>query len=113
MEAKAEARYIRVSPRKVRQVVDLIRHKDIDEALVILKFCPKGCAAYVKKVVDSAVANAERNHDMDRDRLYVAETYVNEGPTLKRFRHRAMGRASRIRKRTSHIVVVLEEREEE
>ncbi len=113
MEARAEAKYIRTSPRKVRQVIDLIRNKDLNDALVILKFNAKASAADVLKVVESAASNAERNHDMIRDNLYIAETFVNEGPTLKRFRHRAMGRASRIRKRTCHITVVLKEHEEE
>lgn len=112
MEARAVAKYIRISPRKVRQVVDLIRGKDLSEALAILQFVPKRSAQPVEKVVRSAAANAEYNHEMDPDALYVAEAYVDQGPTLKRIMPRARGMADRIRKRTSHITVVLREREE-
>ncbi|MFZ5641743.1 MAG: 50S ribosomal protein L22 [Bacillota bacterium] len=112
MEAKAVAKYIRISPRKVRQVVDLIRGKKIGEAIAILKFTPKRAADAVEKVVKSAVANAEHNLEMDRDALYIAEVYVDQGPTLKRFKPRAMGRADLIRKRTSHITVVVAEKKE-
>ena len=113
MEAKAVARYVRVSPRKARLVVDLIRGKSVDEASAILKFTPRAAAEVVEKVLDSAVANAEKNMKIPADTLYVATTYVDEGPTLKRIRPRAQGRAYRIRKRTSHITVVVEPREGE
>lgn len=113
MEAKAQARFVRIAPRKVRIVMDLIRGKDVDEALSILKFTPKRASAILEKVVRSAVANAENNLDMERDSLYIYKAYADEGPTLKRYRPRAMGRATRIRKRTSHITVVLREREED
>lgn len=112
MEARATARYVRMSPRKVRQVVDLIRNKDVGEALAILSMTPQAASSVIKKVVKSAMANAENNYDMDPDLLYVAECYVDQGPTLKRFRPRARGMADRIRKRTSHITVVLREKEE-
>ncbi|MFZ5596993.1 MAG: 50S ribosomal protein L22 [Bacillota bacterium] len=109
-EAKAIARYIRISPRKAREVVDLIRGKDLREALAILKFTPRRASVPVAKVVQSAAANAEHNYEMDRDSLYVAECYVDQGPTLKRFQPRAMGRADLMRRRTSHITVVLREK---
>lgn len=111
-QAKAIARYVRISPRKVRQVVDLIRGKDVQEALAILQFTPKRATEPVTKVLNSAVANAEHNYEMDTDSLYVKEIYVDEGPTLKRIRPRAMGRADQIRKRTSHITVVVSEKKE-
>ncbi len=111
MQAKATARYVRMSPRKMRQVVDLIRNKDLGEALVILQFTPKMASLVIEKVVKSAAANAENNYDMDTDSLYVAECYVDQGPTMKRMMPRARGMADRIRKRTSHITVVLQERE--
>src|SRR5690554_138312 len=112
MEAKAIARHIRISPRKARQVVDLIRGKDVEDALAILQFLPKGGSPVVEKVVRSAIANAENNYDMDADFLYVAECYVDQGLTMKRIRPRARGMANRIRKRTSHITVILREKEE-
>jgi len=112
MEARAVARHIRISPRKARQVIDLIRGKDVEEALAILQLVPKGGSPIVEKVVRSAVANAENNYDMDVDSLYVAECYVDQGPTMKRIRPRARGMANRIRKRTSHITVILREKEE-
>ncbi|WP_461367952.1 50S ribosomal protein L22 [Candidatus Darwinibacter acetoxidans] len=111
MEARAVARHVRISPRKARQVIDLIRGRDVEEALTILKFTPKGASPRVEKVLRSAVANAENNFEMDVDSLYVAECYVDQGPTLKRIRPRARGMANRIRKRTSHITVILRERE--
>lgn len=110
MEAKAIARFVRISPRKAQQVIDLVRGKKVDEALAILKYTPKAAAPIVEKVVKSALANAENNHNMDRDSLYVAEIYADQGPTMKRFRPRAQGRATTIRKRTSHIGVVLKEK---
>ncbi|WP_366923258.1 50S ribosomal protein L22 [Metallumcola ferriviriculae] len=112
MEAKAVARYIRVSPRKVRQVANMIKGKDILEAQAVLKYTPKRGAGYIAKVLQSAVANAEHNYEMDPDNMYVANAYVDQGPTLKRFMPRAMGRADKIRKRTSHITVVVREKEE-
>ncbi|MFZ5645236.1 MAG: 50S ribosomal protein L22 [Bacillota bacterium] len=109
-EARAIAKYIRISPRKVREVVDLIRGKDVREALAILKYTPRRASAPIAKVVQSAAANAEHNYEMNKDSLYVAECYVDQGPTIKRFQPRAMGRADLLRKRTSHITVVLKEK---
>ncbi|NLJ79917.1 MAG: 50S ribosomal protein L22 [Firmicutes bacterium] len=111
MEARAVARHIRISPRKARQVIDLIRGKDVDDVWAILRFTPKAGSPLIEKIVRSAVANAENNYDMDADSLYVAECYVDQGPTLKRIRPRARGMADRIRKRTSHITVILREKE--
>ena len=110
MESRATAKYVRVSPRKAGQICDLVRGKNVDEALAILKFTPRGAADIIAKVVKSAKANAENNHEMDADKLYVASVVANQGPTMKRFMPRAMGRATMIRKRTSHIEVVLKER---
>jgi large subunit ribosomal protein L22 len=105
----ATARYIRISSSKVRIVIDLIRGKKVGEALSILEHTPKAASEPVAKLLKSAVANAENNLGMDPDSLYVAEVYANQGPTLKRLRARAQGRANRIRKRTSHISIVLDE----
>lgn len=105
----ATAKYIRVSTRKCKAVVDLIRGKSVREAEAILCYTPKGATEPVAKLLKSAVANAENNLDMNRDDLYVAEVYANQGPTLMRFRPRAHGRASRIRKRTSHITIILDQ----
>ncbi|MGO0058751.1 50S ribosomal protein L22 [Brevibacillus fluminis] len=110
MESKAIARYIRIAPRKVRLVVDLIRGKQVGEALAILKHTPKAASPVVEKVLKSAIANAEHNYEMDVNSLVVGQVFVDQGPTLKRFRPRAMGRASRIHKRTSHVTVVLKEK---
>lgn len=110
MEAKAVAKYIRISPRKARQVVDLIRGKSVAEAYAILKFTPNKGAELVENVLKSAVANAEHNYDMNVDELYVSQAYVDQGPSLKRFKPRAMGRADGIKKRTSHITVMVSER---
>ncbi|MGQ9823508.1 MAG: 50S ribosomal protein L22 [Desulfotomaculales bacterium] len=110
MTAKAIAKYVRISPRKVREVVDLIRGKSVNEALAILKFTPKRASVPVAKVIRSAAANAEHNYDMDRDNLYIAAAYVDQGPTWKRIRPRAYGRANIIRKKTSHITVIVQER---
>jgi large subunit ribosomal protein L22 len=107
---RATAKYIRVSTRKAQAVVDLIRGKSVKEAQAILAYTPKTATEPVLKVLNSALANAENNLEMNRDDLYVAETYANQGPTLMRFRPRAHGRASRIRKRTSHITVILDQR---
>lgn len=111
MEARAIAKYVRISPRKMKPIVDLVRGKNIDEALAILKFTPRKGARVLEKVINSAVANAENNYGMDRDSLYVYQVYANQGPTLKRWRPRAQGRAYQILKRTSHIGVVVKERE--
>ncbi len=110
MESKAIARNIRIAPRKVRLVVDLIRGKKIGEAIAILKHTPKAASPVVEKLLKSAIANAEHNYNMDLENLVVGQVFVDQGPTLKRFRPRAMGRASRIHKRTSHITVVLNEK---
>ena len=112
MEARANANHVRVTPRKARLMVDLIRGKHIDEASAILRFSPRAAAEVVGKVLDSAVANAETNHKIKPDTLFVSEAYVNQGPTLKRWRPRAMGRASRVNKCTSHITIVVKQREE-
>ncbi|MDI6713159.1 MAG: 50S ribosomal protein L22 [Anaerosomatales bacterium] len=112
MEAKAVARYVRVSPRKARLVVDLVRGKSVPEAEAILKFSDRAAAEVVGKVVHSAAANAVQQHKVRPETLYVAEAYVDEGPTLKRIRPRARGMAYRINKRTSHITVVVKQREE-
>lgn len=111
MESRAHARHIRISPRKVKIVTDLIRGKDLSEALNILTFTPKAASKPVEKLVRSAAANAENNHDMNLENLYIAEIQANQGPTLKRFRARAQGRGTQILKRSSHISVVLKERE--
>lgn len=110
-EARAKVSYARISSRKVKTVIDLIRNKNVGEALAILKFTPKAASPIVEKLVNSAIANAENNHGMDVEKLYVAEIFANQGPTLKRIMPRAQGRAFRIRKRTSHITVVLKERD--
>lgn len=112
MEAKATAKYVKMSPSKLKPVTDLVRGKDLNEALTILKFTSGKGAELVEKVVQSAAANAENNHDMNPDELYVAEIYANQGPTMKRFRAGAQGRASMILKRTSHIAVTLRSRED-
>ncbi|MEN8258222.1 MAG: 50S ribosomal protein L22 [Thermodesulfobacteriota bacterium] len=109
MEAKARARFIRISPQKARLVADTIRGKNVDEAITTLRFMPKKGARILRKVVESAVANASQNEAIDVDTLYVKTVFVDGGPMLKRIRPRAMGRASRILKRTSHITVVLDE----
>ncbi|TDT50429.1 50S ribosomal protein L22 [Fonticella tunisiensis] len=110
MEAKAHARYIRMSPRKIQVVLDLIRGKKVGEAFAILKHTPRAAAPVVEKLLKSAVANAENNYNMDVNKLYISETYVGQGPTLKRFRPHAQGRAFRIRKKTSHITMIVKER---
>ena len=111
MEAKAVAKYVRMSSSKLKPVADLVRGKDLAEALTILKFTPGKGSELVEKVVQSAAANAENNHEMNTDALYVAEISANQGPTMKRWRPGAQGRAGMILKRTSHINVVLKERE--
>ena len=110
MEARAQARYVRVTPMKARRVVDLIRGLPVAEAQAVLRFSPQSASEPVGKVLDSAVANAAHNHQLDPATLVVREAFVDEGPTMKRFRPRVQGRAYRIRKRTSHITVVVEPR---
>ena len=110
MEARATLRYARISPRKVSIVMDLIRNKPLAEAQAILQYTPKAACEPLLKLVNSAAANAENNFDMDRNNLSVAECYVCPGPTLKRIMPRAQGRAYRILKRTSHMTVVLKEK---
>ena len=110
-EAKAIAKYVRMSPIKVAPVTDLVRGKDLQEALNILKFTPGKGAEIVEKVVKSAAANAEENHKMNPDNLYVAEIYGNQGPTMKRWRAGSLGRASIILKRSCHVGVTLRERD--
>lgn len=105
MEAKAQARFVRVTPMKARRVIDLIRGKDASDALDILRFAPQSASEPVAKVLASAIANAENNLDLDPRTLVVSTAYADEGPTLKRFRPRAQGRAFRVRKRTSHITI--------
>ncbi|NQU13689.1 MAG: 50S ribosomal protein L22 [Desulfobacteraceae bacterium] len=109
MEVRAVARFVRISPRKIRLVMDRIRGKKVEEALNILSFAPQKGARILKKLLDSAVANASENSGLDVDTLYVIRIYADEGPTLKRWRPRAQGRATRIRKRTSHLTIALDE----
>ena len=111
MEAKAHLKYARISPRKVKIVCDLIRGKDTKTAKAILTQTSKAAAELMLKLLNSAVANAENNHEMDPDNLYVSETYANPGPILKRIRPQARGRAYRILKRSSHITIVVAEKE--
>ncbi|GAA3719892.1 MULTISPECIES: 50S ribosomal protein L22 [Salinicoccus] len=113
MQAKAVAKTIRIAPRKARMVLDLIRGKEVGEAIAILKLTNKRTSPVVEKLVHSAVANAEHNYDMDVENLFISEAYADEGPTLKRFRPRAQGRATKINKHTSHITIVVSEVAEE
>ena len=106
----ATAKFVRVAPRKAKIVVDLIRGKQVDDALAILMYTPKSAAPVVEKLLTSAIANAVNNNEMDRKALYVAEVYANPGPTLKRYVARSRGSASPILKRTSHISVVLDQK---
>ena len=110
-ESRAYLKYVRISPRKVKIVLDLIRNKPADLAMAILKHTPKAACEPLEKLLKSAIANAENNHNMDVSKLYVAECSVSQGPTLKRIRPRAQGRAFRIDKKTSHITLVLKEAE--
>lgn len=110
MEAKAIARHIRIAPRKIRIVVDLIRGKNVGEAFAILKYTPKVGAEVVEKVLKSAVANAEHNCDLNTDALYVSQVFVDQGPTLKRIHPRSRGQAFKILKHTSHVTLVVKER---
>ncbi len=111
MEARAHLKYARISPRKVQIVLDLIRNKPTDLAIAILKNTQKSACEPVLKLLKSAVANAENNFEMDKNSLYVAECFVCPGPVLKRIRPRAQGRAYRVRKRTSHVTIVVKEKE--
>ena len=110
LEARATLNHARISARKVKIVADLIRGKDVNEALAIVKFTPKASSEIIEKLLKSAIANAENNHNMNSQNLYIAEIYANQGPTLKRIRPAAKGSAVRIRKRTSHITIVLREK---
>ena len=110
IEARAKLSSARISARKVKIVIDLIRGKNVREALAILKYTPKAASPLVEKLLKSAMANAENNHNMDVSKLYVAEIFANQGATMKRIRAATQGRANRIRKRTSHIEIVLRER---
>lgn len=110
VQTRATAKYVRVSPTKVRQLTDLIKGEHVEEARRILRFSGKGAAEPLGKVLDSAIANAENNDALDPDELWVVNAYADEGPTLRRFRPRALGRAYRVRKRTSHITVIVGDR---
>ena len=110
-KASATLKYARISSRKVKIVADLIRGKNVDEALAIVKFTEKASSNIIEKLLKSAIANAENNHDMRNEKLYISEIFANQGPSLKRIRPAAKGSASRIRKRTSHITIVLQERD--
>ena len=111
MESRAILKNARISARKVKIVIDLIRGKSVAEAIAILKYTPKAASPLVEKLLKSAIANADHNYGMDVSKLYVAEVFANQGATMKRIRAATQGRANRIRKRTSHITVVLKERE--
>lgn len=110
MEAKAIARHIRIAPRKIRIVIDLIRGRNVGEAFAILKHTPKIGSEVIEKVLKSAAANAEHNYDMNTDNLYVAAAYVDQGPTLKRIHPRSRGQAFKILKRSSHVTIIVKER---
>ncbi len=109
MEARAQARYVRVTPMKARRVIDLIRGMNASDAQAVLAFAPQAASEPIGKVLDSAIANATNNHAMDARSLVVSAAYVDEGPTMKRIRPRAQGQAYQIRKRSSHITVVVDE----
>ena len=113
MEAKAVEKFIRISPRKLRYVADAVRAKRVDDAVDLLTFTTKKAALIIRKAVQSAAANATENHKMVEDDLVVEKIFINEGPILKRFRPRARGRATRIRKRTSHLTVIVSDGKEE
>ena len=110
MEARAIAKYVRIAPRKMRLVVDLIRGKTVGEAIAILRHTPKAGSPVIEKVLRSAMANAEHNHEMDAEKLFVSKIFIDQGPTLKRFHPRSQGRAFPILKHTSHVTVVVEEK---
>jgi len=109
-EAKAHAKFVRIAPRKAQLVADLIRGKQVGEAIAILRHTPKAASPIIEKLLNSAIANASHNYEMNVNNLVVSAVYANQGPTMKRFRPRAMGRASRINKRTSHITLVVSEK---
>ena len=109
-EAQAHARFVRIAPRKAQLVADLIRGKQVGEAIAILRHTPKAASPILEKLLNSAIANAEHNNQADVNKLVVSQVYANQGPTMKRFRPRAQGRASRINKRTSHITLVVTEK---
>ena len=111
MEATAKVTFVRIAPRKVKIVLDLIRNQPVDKAMAILKHTPKAACEVLEKLLKSAIANAENNNGMNAENLYIAEAYANKGPTMKRIRPRAQGRAYRINKKTSHITMVLKEAE--
>jgi large subunit ribosomal protein L22 len=113
MKVKAQARFVRQSPYKVRRVLDLVRGLPVEEAEHVLRLTQRGATEPVAKVLKSAIANAEHNHALDADELVIAEAFADEGPTLKRYRPRARGRATQIKKRTSHITIIVSDREEE
>lgn len=110
MEAKANLNFVRIAPRKVQLVVDLIRGKAVGDAIAILRHTPKAASPILEKLLNSAIANAEHNYSLDANKLVISQVYVNQGPTMKRFQQRAMGRASAIKKRTSHITLVVSEK---
>ena len=110
MESKAVAKFVRIAPRKVRVVLDIIRGKNVAEAFAILKFTPKAGAEVVEKVLRSAVANAENNFDMDVDKLFIKTAFADGGPTMKRIHPRSRGQAFKILKRTSHVTIVVDEK---
>lgn len=110
MQARAEAKHVRVSPRKMKPIADIVRGKSVKEAQAILKFTPRKGAEHFLKVLNSAVANAENNHSMNVENLYVSEIYANQGPTLKRWKAGSMGRANPVMHRTSHVGVVVAEK---
>ena len=110
MEAKAVAKFVRIAPRKVRVVMDLVRGKNVADAYAILKFTPKAGADVVENVLRSAVANAENNFEMDMEKLYVKTAFVDQGPTMKRIHPRSRGQAFKILKRTSHVTIVVDEK---
>ena len=110
MESKAVAKFVRITPRKVRVVLDLIRGKNVAEAFAILKFTPKAGAVVVEKVLRNAVANAENNYDMDVDKLVIKTAFADDGPTMKRIHPRSRGQAFKILKRTSHVTIVVDEK---
>ena len=111
MEARAYLRYVRIAPRKVQIVLDLIRNQPVDKAMAILRHTPKAASEILEKLLKSAIANGENNHGMSKENMFVSECFVCPGPTLKRIRPRAQGRAYRVLKRTSHITLVLKEKE--
>lgn len=110
METRAMAKYVRISPQKTRLIMDQIRGMKVEAALNLLSFAPQKGAFILKKLINSAVANAEQNSDVDVDNLVIKSVFADQGPTLKRFRPRAMGRATSIRKRSSHLTVILDEK---